>query len=536
MSYTPRTTARAHQNTALGRIRKRPSAPSPADIFALLIEYGGGKSKIICDEFGEREEARDLQDLLVVAGAGSYRNWDRDKTAAQPSEFHRHMSDDLNDRMRTMAWISGAGVGHHRALERFLTDLDPRRPRAFVVNIEALSKTQKARDAVRTFLQAPGRRAMAVDDESTNIKAWDSKRTEFMHSVASDAAARRILTGLVTPNSPMDLFSQFWFLDWRVLRQRSYYTYRSRYAVLKRTSFLKTDQLMAKAANIPGVTEIPSGRDELVTLLHSNKMFRRGESMELEVSYKNVDELYDLIAPYSYRVLKSECMDLPPKVYMPVREVPLTDEQRRHYKELKQYAITKIENSYASATLAITQMLRMQQLICGHLVDEDGKEHDVPERRTDDLLEVLGEHSGKAIIWIPFQRTLGKVRRRLEEEFGEGCTAEYSGRNAGNARLEDEARWLSDPTCRFMCSTQAAGGRGNTWLPGTLECFFANNYDLELRLNAEDRPHRHGQEHPVAIQDWICPGTIEEKVVPALREKIDIAAAIMGDGYREWLV
>lgn len=536
MTYTPSTKPRDHQVEALRRIKSRPRTPSAEDVFALLMEYGSGKSKVICDEWGEREEAGDLQDLLVVAGAGSYRNWDLDKNERQPSEFHRHLSKDLQDRMLTAAWVSGQGVRAKRELEHFLKQRDLRRPRALVVNIEALSTVQLARDMCREFLSTPGRRAMMVDDESTNIKSPDAKRTEYVVKMGRDAAARRILTGWVTPNSPMDLYSQFEFLDWKILGHKSFYTYKNRYGVIKKTSFLPGDEIYSRLERVKNLDHWPSGREDLVETAVKHGLLRRNELVELVVDYRNLEELQGKIGPYSYRVLKDECLDLPPKIYSPIIDVDMTDEQRRIYKELKTYATAKLSaTSFVSAQLAITQMLRLQQLLVGHVVDEDGVEHDVPCNRPRALLNLLMDHSGKAIIWVPFQRTLDKVRAVLEKEYGPGSTAEFSGRNR-STRLQDEARWLSEPHCRFMVSTQAAGGKGNTWLPGTLVVYYANDYNLENRLNSEDRPHRDGQTQHVTYADFVCRGTVEDKVVPALRDKIDIGALIMGDGYKRWLV
>lgn len=511
MSYTPLTRPRGHQFEALRRISARPSSPSREDIFALLMEYGAGKSKVICDEWGERELAGDLQDLLVVAGAGSYLNWCQDKSALQPSEFHRHLSPDLQERMRTAAWVTGQGKQAMRDLEDFIRRVDPRRPRALCVNIEALSTVKKARELVLAFLSAPGRRAMAVDDESTNIKSDEAERTRFMcDRVAPVAAARRILTGFVTPNTPMDLFSQFWFLDWRVLGHRSFYSFRSRYAILK-------------------PIEVPTGR-----MRPDGTEVRR--TVQMEVGYRNLEELQEKIAPYSYRVLKKDCLDLPLKVYAPIRDVRLTDEQRRHYKEMRQQATTQLaDESWVTATMVLKRNLRLQQLLCGFMTNDDGDEVDIPSRRGAELLEVLAEHSGKGIVWVPWHNPLQKVVRLLEKEYGPGSTAQFHGNNK-DTRGEDERRWLGDPRCRWMVSTPAAGGKGNTWLPGTLQVYFANTHNLEDRLNSEDRPHRDGQTETCTIVDLVAMETNEIKTVEALREKINMATITMGDEYKEWLL
>lgn len=476
-----------------------------------MLEYGSGKSKIICDEFGEREEAGDLQDLCVVSGAGSYLNWVRDKSEQQPSEFHRHLSDDLNERLVAVPWVTGAGVGHTKELERMVRITDPRRPRALLMNIEALSTSPKARALFKAFMSAPGRRKMLVDDESTNIKSRDSERTKFMVLEGAEAHARRILSGLLVPNSPMDLYSQFEFLDWRILGHQSFYSFQARYAVLKNISVA-----------IPGKTNRDGSQ--------------RTRQVKVEVSYRNEPELYDKIAPYSYRVLKADCLDLPPKTYAPIMDVEPTDQQGRMYKELREFATTQLDNSeWVTATMVIKRNLRIQQLLCGYTVDDNGAETDVPSNRGRALLELLGEHSGKAIIWCPFHNPLRKIVAALTREYGEGSVAQFHGQNLAT-RGEDERRWLGDPRCRWMVSTPAAGGKGNTWLPGTLEVFFANTFNLEDRLNAEDRPHRDGQTQPVTIQDLCSLGTNEYQIIQALRDKIDIASMVMGDGYKQWLI
>jgi Superfamily II DNA/RNA helicases, SNF2 family len=103
-------------------------------------------------------------------------------------------------------------------------------------------------------------------------------------------------------------------------------------------------------------------------------------------------------------------------------------------------------------------------------------------------------------------------------------------------RHEDDARFLTDPECRVMIATPAAGGRGNTWVVADLVVYYANSHDLEHRIQSEDRAHRGGQTRTVTYVDLMALGTIDEKIVSALRRKIDIAAAVAGDGYREWLI
>lgn len=515
MSYNPRTKPRAHQVKALGRIANRPSRPSFADVYALLMEYGTGKSKVITDEFGTREEAGDLHDLLVIAGAGSYLNWVVDKNETQPSEFNRHMSDDLLDRLRAEYWMSGGGVGRERRLNHLVTQNldDLRRPRALVINIEALSTSVKARELVMAFLKSGNkkRRSMAVVDECTSIKDDASQRTKACLVIGGEASSRRILTGMVTPNNPVDLFSQFEFLDWHILGYNSKYAFRNRFCVMKKIE-----------VPIPGRTN-PDGTP-------------KKRRVDIDVAYRNLDELNRKIEPYSYRVLTEECLDLPPLTYAPLIDVELTKEQRRVYNELREFSTSQLSGEdHVTATMVLTRNLRLQQVLCGFTVDENGEEHDIPSNRGAAVMRLLEEHSGKAIIWVPFHRPLDRLVGALEKVYGPGSVAQFHGKNT-RTRGEDERRFLGDPNCRFMVSTQQAGGRGNTWTAATLTIYFANTFDLEIRMNSERRFYRDGQRHPCTIVDFAAAGTNEMKTIVALREKLDIAAAIMGDNYREWLI
>jgi SNF2 family DNA or RNA helicase len=460
------------------------------------MDMGTGKSKVIVDEWGERVEARDLSDLLIWAPAGCYRNWDLTRSPDEPSEFLKHLDPAIHDRMVCVPWVSGGGVQWKRQMDAMLACRD--RPRVLVMNIEAMSSVKKAREACEEFLRSSVHGAMAAVDESPTIRNPTADRTVAVQKLGHLARVRRLLTGLVAPRSPMDLYSQFEFLDWRILGFRSFYGFRARYAVLQRMQY-------------------------------------GGRSFLAEVAYRNIPELNEKIAPYSYRVLQEECLDLDPKVYTR-RDIPLTDEQARIYRELRQYATSQIsELSHVTATSVITQMLRLHQVLCGHVTDEEGVVRDIPERRTAGLLNVLEDYAGKAIIWVTYEHTLLKVAAELEKVYGPGSVARFWGGNR-STRGEDESRFKTDPRCRFMVATEGAGGRGNTWVVANLVVYYSNTPDWELRDQSEARPYRDGQTGSVTYVDLVTAGTVDEKFLQIIRKKINISTAINGDNYREWLI
>lgn len=494
--YTSPTAPKKHQVEYHKRLAQRPRRPSPDDVMALLAEMGTGKTKMVLDEWQERVGKGDLSDLLVVAPAGSYSNWYEDKSDEQISELRKHLDPALLKDLVVGAWVSGGGRTAHEKLSRVLT-APAKKPRALFINVEAFSTVQDARDVAKEFLSR-GRSLFAVD-ESTTIKG-ESTRTRQIMKIKDLAPTRRIMTGLVSPRSPMDLFRQYEFLDWRIIGQRNWFAYRARYAVLK-------------------------------------DMEQGGRRFKVIVGYKNVQELQQRIAPYSHRVLKEDCLDLDPKTYL-TRDVELTKEQRRIYKELKEYATAELtQTSYVTATSVITQIMRLHQVVCGHTrSDEEGVLHDIESNRVDAVLDVLEEHSGKAVIWTCYTHELQKIADALRKRYKDPrVAATFWGGNRGD-RAEEERRFLGDPRCRFMVATQSAGGRGNTWTVADLEIYAASSYDLEMRLQSEDRCHRVGQTRPVTIVDLVARGTVEERIIHALRKKIDMATAITGETYRQWLI
>lgn len=501
MSYTPKLPLRAHQITALELTRGK-------KVFAYLCEMGTGKSAMVLAEWGERVEAGTCDDLLVLAPAGSYLNWCIDKSDEQPSQLRAHLPSELFSRLLIGVWESGAGVGAKARLAHVLQARN--KPRFLAVNVEALSSTERARQVCADFLSVPGRRTMFVVDESTVIKNDSAIRTKEVLGLARLANMRRILTGLVTPRSPLDLFSQFEFLDLRILGYSSIYPFKHRYCVMNKVW-------------APGVKEDRDGK-------------KKPRKIDVIVGFKNVEELNKKIAPYSYRVLKEDCLDLPPKIYLR-REVELTKEQERLYKELVEFSTAQLnEVVHVTATMIITKLLRLHQLVCGHTVDEaTGEEHDVKSNRITSLKELLEEHAGKVVIWSNYRREIVKIVEMLEKEYGEGSVAQFHGGNK-NIRGAQEIEFLSNPVCRFMVSTQSAGGRGNTWVAANLVVYFSNNHDLELRMQSEDRCHRDGLKHAVTYVDLVAPNTIDDKILKALRKKLNMATLISGEGYREWLI
>lgn len=479
MTYQFKRPPREKQREALERLKGFKN-------FALLMAMRTGKTKVILDDWSQLAQKLAVKRLLIIAPAGVYKTW---FTAIQDD-----VPDGLLKQMGIYTWSSGTQGGKKESAERERV-MQHTGPAALLMNIEALSSVAAARETCIRFLDdAP---TMVVVDESVIIKNPTAARTRFViRELRSRAKYRRILSGLPTPRSPLDLYSQFEFLDPSILGFTSYYAFRARYAVMR-------------------------------------NMLVGGRTIKLVVGFQNTEELWKKIEPYSFRVKLEDCYDLPASEYT-VREVPLTDEQRRVYDGLRLNATAALEEgAHVTATQVIVQIIRMHQVLCGHTRDELGEEHLLPERRTETLLDLLEDYDGKAIIWCSYDADIKKVAAALEKEYGK--VARFWGGNR-DTREEEERQFKTDPECRFIVATPAAGGRGRTWDCANLVVYFSNGNDLDHRSQSEERPKAVGKTRSIHYVDLVAKGTVDEKIIAALRAKIDMAAAITGDNYQEWLI
>jgi|TARA_R110001592_G_scaffold54089_1_gene165723 SNF2 family DNA or RNA helicase len=254
------------------------------------------------------------------------------------------------------------------------------------------------------------------------------------------------------------------------------------------------------------------------------------------VGYKNLDELTSRIDQFTFRVLKKDCLDLPEKIYT-IRYVTLTDEQAKMYSLLQEQAMLMFEDGeMVSAPAVITQMLRIQQVMSGHLKTDDGEMKYFPSRRMDALEEITEEHQGKAIIWSRFRYDIIKITEMLNKKYGDGTAAAYFGDTSDDDRAAAVLNFQNpDHPLRFFVGNPATAGYGLTLTEANLVVYYANDFNLETRIQSEDRAHRIGQRNNVTYVDLISEGTLDEKIVESLRNKIDIGAKVLGEQAREWL-
>ena len=194
------------------------------------------------------------------------------------------------------------------------------------------------------------------------------------------------------------------------------------------------------------------------------------------------------------------------------------------------------DGEMVTAPAVITQLLRLQQVLSGHIKTDEGKIVTFPTKRMDALQEIMDEHDGKAIIWSRFRYDIQAIVLTLQKKYGEHAAAGYFG-DTGDEERNDIVRNFQDPNhpLKYFVGNPSTAGYGLTLTEADLVVYYANDFNLETRIQSEDRAHRIGQKNPVTYVDLICEGTIDEKIVKSLRAKIDIGAKVLGEEAREWL-
>jgi SNF2 family DNA or RNA helicase len=259
-----------------------------------------------------------------------------------------------------------------------------------------------------------------------------------------------------------------------------------------------------------------------------------GRSIQIVGGFRHLDELADSLKPFSYRVLKEDCLDLPDKVYMK-REIQLTKEQDTLYQQMRKEALATLNGKTVTTMTALTQLMRLHQITCGHFSADDGSVQEVKNNRLSELLDVLEEIEGKAIIWAHYQHDVRNIFKLLEDKYGPGSVVHYYGKTLPEQRDYAIKNFKTNDKVRFFVGTPQTGGYGITLVQANTVIYYSNGYDLEKRMQSEDRAHRIGQKKKVTYVDIIAEDTVDKKIVKSLRKKINIASKVMGEELKSWI-
>ena len=476
MNYKFKTKPYKHQLTALEKSWNKEN-------FAYFMEMGTGKTKVLIDKLAMLYDKGKVDGALIIAPKGVVKTW-------YEQELPTHLADHIDN--VTVLWQANITKGQQEKLNSVLQNETSLH--ILIMNVEALS-TDKGVNFARKFLLSHNT-LMAID-ESTTIKNPSAKRTKNIILLGKYAKYRRIMTGSPITKNPLDLYSQCEFLDPWLLDFTSYYAFRNRYAEMK-------------------------------------TMHIHGRSIQVVSEFKNLGELSETVKTFSDRVLKEDCLDLPPKNFTK-RHIVLTHDQRKLYEQMRKAAMAVLNGKVTTTMTVLTQLMRLHQITCGHFTADDGTTQLIENNRIKELMNILEETDGKVIIWANYQRDVNLIIKNVVEKYGQESIVDYYGLTPQEDRQDNIRKFQNGPECRFLIGTPQTGGYGITLTKANTVVYFSNGYDLEKRLQSEDRAHRIGQKKNVTYIDLIAEDTVDEKIVEALRKKINIASEVLGEELKDWI-
>ena len=476
MDYKFKTKPYAHQLTALQKSWNK-------ETYAYFMEMGTGKTKVLIDNLAMLYDKGKVDGALIIAPKGVIGTW-------YNQEIPTHLPDHIEN--VSVLWQALITKKQQENLDSLFKTEE--KLHILIMNVEALS-TSKGTEFAAKFLNC--HRSMIAIDESTTIKNSSAKRTKNILSLAKLAKYRRIMTGSPVTKNPLDLYSQCEFLSPWLLNFQSFYAFRNRYAEMKTIN-------------------------------------ARGRSIQVVNYFKNIGELSDKLKNFSYRVLKEDCLDLPDKIYVK-RNIALTPEQLKVYQQMKTTALAILNGKQVTSVTVLTQLMRLHQITCGHFTADDGSTQIIKNNRISELMNVLEEIEGKAIIWANYQHDIVQIQKAITKEYDKDYAVTYYGLTPQDERQENIKKFQNDPNCRFLIGTPQTGGYSITLTAANTVIYYSNGYDLEKRLQSEDRAHRIGQKKAVTYVDLITEKTVDEKIVKALRKKINIASEVLGEELRDWI-
>lgn len=447
-----------------------------AKVFALFMEMGTGKTKVAIDTAAYLYASGEINALLIVAPNGVHRQWIEEQIATHlPDWVPRDTLVYLSPSNRRKAWKEEEEAFHE----------DNGKLKVLAMHVDAFSNKAGVAYAYGLLSRYT---VMWTLDESTRIKNSKAARTKAILKLKDLAPFRRILSGAPVTKGVEDLFTQLAFLSSDILGFSSFYTFRNHFC---------------DTMPIPGA---PAGAVKIV-------------------GYKNIPELTAKLDARSFRVTKAECLDLPEKVYV-TREIEMTKEQKHHYEMLRDELYTQLETGQlVEAPLAITKLIKMQQVLCGFLQPEDGPWVALPNNRISETIDILAETRGKTILWANFHADIDRLSEAIRRA-GIPCF-EYHGRVSREDRDRNIENFKAARDSAVFLGNPASGGTGLNLAEASTMIYYTNSFNADTRWQSEDRIHRIGQTESCTYIDLVIPNTIDTRVLAALRAKKNVATSVM---------
>lgn len=507
----------AHQLEAFNRFKD-------VEYFALFMDMGTGKTKIIIDISAHKYETGQINAVLIIAPNHVHTQWVLEQLVEHsPIPYS------------ALIWSSGKTNSRFflKRLDDFL-NFNTGKLKYFAVNVEAF-QSDKVLSYIATYVKR--NKVFTIVDEATRIKTPTARRSKNIHKL-NKYGQRAILTGTPTAKSPFDLWSQFEFLTPNFFKT-TFFIFQRRYGIMMKGVNRQTGRgystlIDEKTFNIAkskikrlkqerNVEELCDRDFEALSIIMSlsEKNVRFIARTSKYTRFKRVEELKVEIAPVTFSIRKEDCLDLPPKIYEPMY-LEMGKEQKRIYNNLKQQYLAQFEGQELSVQNKVALTTRLMQVAGGFFPykNEEGIQKIKPihsginpkiERILDDIEELDDDLS--IIVWAAYVPELELLYKELSKLYS--CCL-YYGKTQSFKRDEIKKDFVAGKYKIFIGNT-AVAGFGLNLQNATIQYYYSNSFSVENRLQAEDRSHRIGVKSVCVYKDVIYKGSIDEKVTQSIR-------------------
>lgn len=453
---------------------------------ALFMDVRTGKTKVVIDLACAARIEDKIHRVILISPLTLRKNWTREfaKDATIPIDYHL---------------LDTKGKGP-KDFERWMNK--PHDFKWLLVGVESLA-AGSAYEYVKRFAMANTKVLCAID-ESSKIKTHNANRSEKACEIGRLCEYRLIASGTPMTKSPLDLYMQYEFLDPDIIGLGDYYSFRARYAVM-------------------------GG--------YENKMV---------IGYENLDELTELVMPYTYQVRQSEVFDST-KEYV-VREVELSPEQRAIYSDLRKFSrIGDIDRGLVVQNV-LEKMLRQQEVVGGFVSYEHTEEQLAKMRETwgqakklprtyrvpipganpkvSELLACTEDYEGSTIVWCAFKDEIYAVRDALRAKYGDDQVVEIHGDIDEHTRDQNVNVLFQGRKARFIVGNAATGGMGLTMDTAENIFYYSGTFNYVDRVQSEDRGTCPGK--TTLIVDIVARGTVDDTILAANDAKQDVSEYVRG--------
>ena len=536
--YTYKTEPFEHQVNAVTFVSKHPFN------WALFMEQGTGKTKTTIDIVENLYLAKQIKQVMIIAPNGVHRQWGKTGTSVLDlGEIEKH-GFVPNKRM---IWQSNKK--NAKMLESFMVD-NTDALKYLCVNVEAFSMSTYIALFAKFVAHAP---TFIVVDEATSIKNPEAARTEnITHGLAlcqrigkrlkdyfPYSVGRCILTGTPEAKGPYGLWSMLEFVQ-KDFWGMNYYAFKARYGIERQITFPGMMRTVRKPL-------APEDFRAIRTKAAEDKMSATEIAIDMNMAvsdvqyildnpgintpYKNLNELRAKLATIAFTVTKNDCLDLPEKVYE-VREVPMSAEQARLYKEIKRDAYTLYQQNALDAMNQAAIRIRLRQIAGGffpakydlssgceqELANIENVPIGTPPKVTalQDLLENHNE-SLPAIVACAFRAEAKYLYSVLSKDYK--CALIMGGIDKKERdRIEDGFKQGKIEVLVAVSSTIAKGF--NFQISHTMY-IYSSDYNTENRMQLEDRIHRMGQKETCTYVDLLTEDSIDKRILEVLKGDVE---------------